>query len=114
MVASEPPKPAALSNWGQAFEPFWAYFEPILTPLAENTGNTPKSIPNLAANGAFRPLCGQIWYPAAKGRKSVASAAPPGYLVAVSVTLCFGSAYSAYLVLFWAYFEPFWVYFELF
>ena len=49
-------------------------FEPILTHAAgiwwhtgpENTGNTPKSIPNLAANGAFirdpnYPFVGSKW-----------------------------------------------------
>ena len=40
--------------------------------------------------------------------------APAGYLVAVSGPLCFGSAHSAHVVLFWAYFVAFGVYFELF
>ena len=40
--------------------------------------------------------------------------APAGYLVADSGPLCFGSANSAHVDLFWAYFVAFWVYFELF
>jgi len=97
------------------FEAMWTHAAGIWWHTGpKNTDNAPKSIPNLAANGAFRPLCGQIWYLAAqRPQKNGIRWAPAGYLVAVSVTLCFGSAYSFYLVLFWAYFEPFWVYFEL-
>ena len=73
------------------FEPFrlpLSAFEPILTHAAgiwwhtgpKNTANTPKLIPNLAANGAFRPPCGQIWYLAAqRPHKYGIHCAPAGF-----------------------------------
>ena len=65
--------------------------------------------------GPLGPFVAKFGTRQPNGRKSMESAAPlRGYLVAVSVMLCFGSAYYAHLVLFWAYFEAFWVYFELF
>ena len=64
--------------------------------------------------GPLGPFAAKFGTRRPKGRKYGIHCAPAGYLVAVSGPLCFDSAYSAHLLLFWAYFELFWVYFELF
>ena len=104
------------------FDYLWALLSPFwLTQLAFGgtlDSKTPPILLNLVPGGI---KAAQVWH----------SLRPAGYLVAVSGPLCFGSAYSVHVVLFWPiltllwailtyfdlfwpHFGPFWTYFELF